>query len=114
MLKRLVFLLLLAVATVSVSPPAQAAGLTVSMSCSWLREDPNTGVVYIQCQAVASNGLSPYTFRWYRGTTLLKTETTSGSSNLPRTCGAGQTLTFQVNVTDARGAQASKSFTIEC
>lgn len=116
MFKRLVLLCLLAVATVSVSPPAQAAGLTVSMQCSAYQNWELTWRLDIDCEAHASGGLSPYTFQWYQGTSLVKTETTSGTSYYFGGCrkGSGTTRTYQVLVTDTRGAQGSASSTVTC
>lgn len=116
MFKRLLLLCLLAVATVSVSPPAQAAGLTVSMQCGKYQDVEITWLINIECTAQASGGLSPYTFQWYKGTTLVQTNTTSGTSYYSDWCrrGSGTTRTYQVIVTDTRGAQGSASSTVTC
>jgi hypothetical protein len=115
MFKRLAFLLMLVTATMSVSPPAHAAGLTVTLVCDTSPAEEDW-LLFIDCVARASGGISPYTFQWYRGTSALKTETTSGTSYYTGGCrrGSGTTRTFTVSVTDTRGAQGSASSTVTC
>jgi hypothetical protein len=107
MFKRLVFLLMLIAATVAVSPPAHAATLTVTWICEdfWLGDEPYP--FFFQCTATASGGTGPYTYRWYRNSSLIKTETTTGSSTWGKKCSNSYyAYSLQVIVTDSQGAVA--------
>lgn len=113
MLKRLILLFILAVATVSVGTPAHATALTVTLNCGTF-DLPIDGFG-IDCTAYASGGMSPYAFRWYRNSTLRKEETsTTGYSSYAIPCRRGTTQTLLVVVTDSTGAQASATLTEYC
>ncbi|HEX9994637.1 MAG TPA: hypothetical protein VGB14_17030 [Acidimicrobiales bacterium] len=113
MVRRLVFLLVLVLASVGVAPPALATAPTVAVGCDSYGADP--GLVLYDCVAVASGGVGPYTFRWYRSTILLKTETTDGTSYWSNGCRLGAPpRTITVVVTDATGAEATATTTASC
>jgi hypothetical protein len=115
MFKRLVFLLMLVVATASVSSPTHAATLVPNQECGYVDGAP--GVFIIECYARASGGFGPYIYRWYVNSTLKKEETltATGYSTFSTPCRVGTgTKTVLLVVTDRTGAQASQASTYSC
>lgn len=125
MFKRLFVLVLLALATVSVSTPAHASTLSVSLTCYYSSSDPSGTYRFFDCYAFASGGSPNYTFQWYHGWygtwSLVKQETTGGYSDVyqlqcyaPRGIGAATTGRAMVVVTDSAGAQVTAYGNVSC
>lgn len=124
MFKRLFVLVLLALATVSVSTPAHASTLAVSLTCYHSSSDPSGTYRFFDCYAFASGGSPNYTFHWYHNMhglwSLVKQETTTGYSDIyqlqcwgksgfPSTYGGARVV-----VTDSTGAQVTAQSTVYC
>lgn len=116
MFKRLFVLLLLVAATISVSTPAQASTLAVSLYCDQTSAGPSTGA--FDCWSYASGGVPSYTFQWYRltywGYTLVKQESGTSVSSLSDLCPTGSSQSTRVIVTDSAGAQVTVTRTVRC
>lgn len=101
MFKRLFVLVLLALATVSISTPAHAATPSVAVYC-----EPSSSSTFF-CYAIPSGGTPSYTFHWYEyhwstGYFLVQ----QGSDNVYGSwCQTGTTFRIRVVVTDSTGAQ---------
>ena len=125
MFKRLFVLLLLVAATVSVSTPAHASALSVSVTCYQSSVDVSGWYRFFDCYANASGGSPNYTFQWYHtyngGTSFVYQETTGGYSqvaqlqcNTPRNSGTASSGIAKVVVTDSMGAQVTVTRTTTC
>ncbi|HEY0734325.1 MAG TPA: hypothetical protein VGD69_05425 [Herpetosiphonaceae bacterium] len=113
MFKRLCVLFLLITATVSVSPPAQAATLYVELDCQGFNQQP-----FYLCLATTYGGTGSYTsYRWkIKAGAYAPTYTTTSSSRYDGYCSVkGMPYTVTVTVTDSGGATGtSASSTFRC
>ena len=125
MFKRVFVLLLLVAATVSVSTPAHASTLGVSLTCYHSSNDPSGTYRFFDCYAYASGGSPNYTFQWYHNMygswSLVKQETTGGYSDVYQLqcfppVGSTQATSgiAKVVVTDSAGAQVTKQTSVYC
>ena len=107
MFKRLFVLVLLAMATLSVSTPAHASTLSASLSCEQTSSGQSFGT--FSCLVFVSGGTPGYTFRWYEyaaGTGYFLVS--QGESFYDSWCQNDLPMRVKVVVTDSAGAHVER------
>ncbi|HEY0606006.1 MAG TPA: hypothetical protein VGD58_23985 [Herpetosiphonaceae bacterium] len=113
MFKRLFVLLLLVVATLSISMPARASTLSALLSCEQTSGSPTVG--NFSCIVFVSGGSPSYTYHWYEydrlsGYFLVY----QGEPYYDAWCATGVLVRVKVVVTDSAGAQVERTSSITC
>ncbi len=104
--------LVLALSTLVVPAPTNAAQITPAAALSVIAHCESTGGGGFLCDAFPSGGVSPYRYTWTPGSGATITQNFGGT--IFGQCTVGRVISMSVTVRDSRGATASDSTSFRC